>query len=90
MLPSDEEELALRHSRILARGRLALILRGGQSRDGRSAGASAESNFQIRFRADQSLGHLAESVGIPRLEIESALSTAAHGRSSFPRPTLRS
>jgi uncharacterized protein with PIN domain len=86
MPSSDEEESAQRRTSILAHGRLALIVRAGRSLDRRSGDASKKSGFLIRFRADQSLGHLVESVGIPRLEIGSALVDGAAWPLDLPPP----
>ncbi|HUW42215.1 MAG TPA: Mut7-C RNAse domain-containing protein [Rectinemataceae bacterium] len=86
MPSSDEEGLAQRRTRILVRGRLALMARSGQSRNRRPDHASAELSFLCRFRADQSLGHLAESVGIPRFEVGSALIDGAAWPLELPPP----
>ncbi len=86
-MPSSEEEgLAQRRTRFQVRGRLTLIVRGGQSPGRRHGDASARLSFPVRFRADQSLGHLAESVGIPRLEIGSALIDGAEWPLELPPP----
>lgn len=86
MPSTDEEGLGQRRTRILVRGRLALIVRGGQSPARLQGEAQEPLGFPLRFRADQSLGHLVESVGIPRLEIGSALVDGAAWPLELPPP----
>lgn len=68
MPAEDDDELGLRQARLAARDGLAGLLRRSSGRDRLSDEA-----VLLDYRADQSLGHLAESVGIPRLEIGRAL-----------------
>ncbi|HTX72577.1 MAG TPA: Mut7-C RNAse domain-containing protein [Rectinemataceae bacterium] len=63
-MASDEDQ-SWRRARIQARGSLAFLLR---HRGTREDGAARE----LSFRCDQSLGHLAEGLGIPSLEIGAA------------------
>jgi Uncharacterized conserved protein len=62
-----------RQVRFCLRGRLASIIRG-------------EAQAPLRFRADQSLRHLAESIGIPACEIGSAFSDGEAWPLELPPP----
>ena len=76
MAPANGADEEPRRARIVAAGSLADILRRG-----REAGW-----VELEFRADQSLAHIAESLGIPRLEVGAAFVDGAAWSLDFPPP----
>lgn len=71
-----EEREAFRSVRVAARGYLAEMIRGG----------GGSEILRVRFRADQSLAHIVEALGVPRFEVGEALADGEGWDLRLPPP----